>query len=121
MFHDQIPNNLAQGIWLKLTKRNMAPYSRIRYIGSDSDNPRLCPHLFRVGAGRSDEQEYAASAIAILEMFGLTDTAENLVGGNVNKHFNVLTMAENLHWLFDRMEFWFEAVIGEASKLSIYF
>jgi hypothetical protein len=67
------------------------------------------------------KQEYAASAMAILRMFGLTDTADNLVGGNVNKHFNVLTMAENLHRLFDRMEFWFEAVIGEVSNFSLFF
>ncbi|KAJ6612984.1 hypothetical protein B0H10DRAFT_2165419 [Mycena sp. CBHHK59/15] len=79
-----------------------------------------CAHIFSESAQEGDrKQEYAASAIAILEIFGLTDTAENLVGGNVNKHFNVLTMAENLHRLFDRMEFWFEAVIGESNTYKI--
>jgi hypothetical protein len=49
-------------------------------------------------------------------MFGLTDKAESLVGGNVNKHFNTFTMAASLHYFFDHLKFWLEEVIGEASK-----
>ena len=55
--------------------------------------------------------------MAILEVFGLKNKAENLVGGNVHEYFNILTMRAELHILFDQLQFWFEEVIGEASKL----
>ncbi|KAJ7084830.1 hypothetical protein B0H15DRAFT_923519 [Mycena belliarum] len=84
--------------------------------------PLDCAHIFSESAQRGDHKlDYGrgASAMAILTMFGFTNSAENLVGGNVEKHFNILTMAENLHRLFDRMEFWFEEVIGEANTYKI--
>ncbi|KAH9930257.1 uncharacterized protein B0H18DRAFT_1116953 [Fomitopsis serialis] len=62
--------------------------------------------------------DYAASAAAILRVFGLNSKAEGLVCGNVHKHFDILTMRSDLHYLFDHLEFWLEEVIGEASKLS---
>jgi hypothetical protein len=63
------------------------------------------------------KSEYAASAMTILEIFGLNNKAENLVGSNVHKYFNILTMRSDLHVLFDRLQFWLEEVMGEASKL----
>lgn len=56
--------------------------------------------------------------MAILETFGLNDKAESLVGANVHKHFNLLTMTNDLHRLFDRLDFSLEEVIGQVGKLS---
>ncbi|KAJ7230387.1 hypothetical protein GGX14DRAFT_583037 [Mycena pura] len=65
--------------------------------------PRLvsthCAHIFSETAR---EEDYAASATAILKMFGLT---ESLVGGNVHKFFNILSMQSDLHGFFDQLEF----------------
>jgi hypothetical protein len=55
--------------------------------------------------------------MAILRVFGLDAKAESLVANNVHKHFNILTMRSDLHYVFDHLEFWLEEVIGEASKL----
>ncbi|KAJ7791360.1 hypothetical protein B0H14DRAFT_3890678 [Mycena olivaceomarginata] len=70
----------------------------------------------RLPAQDDDNAEYAASAMVILKMFGLTDKAESFVGGNVNKHFNTFTMAANLHYFFDHLKFWLEEVIGGKQK-----
>ncbi|KAK7021198.1 hypothetical protein R3P38DRAFT_3543321 [Favolaschia claudopus] len=76
-----------------------------------------CAHIFSDSA----KEEYAASAIAILTMFGLhaSGNKESLIGGNVNKHFNLITMVDSLHTLFHRLEFWFEEVIGEPDTYDI--
>jgi hypothetical protein len=36
----------------------------------------------------------------------------------VNKHFNVFTMVDNLHHLYNHLEFWLEEVIGEARNFN---
>jgi len=56
---------------------------------------------------------------AILKMFGLDDVGKRLLGGNVNSHFNILTMAETLHGLFDRLEFWFEEIPGAPNSYNV--
>ncbi|KAJ7775843.1 hypothetical protein B0H14DRAFT_2964326 [Mycena olivaceomarginata] len=46
-----------------------------------------CAHIFSESAQDDDKvTEYAASAMVILKIFGLTDKAENLVGGNPNTY-----------------------------------
>ncbi|KAJ7277262.1 hypothetical protein C8J57DRAFT_1581590 [Mycena rebaudengoi] len=97
------------------------PELRARAIAMRATRTTLdCAHIFSESAQEGDHKiKYAASVMVILTMFGLSDTAEKFVGGNVNQHFNALTMAENLHRLFGRMEFWFEAVIGEARNFSL--
>jgi hypothetical protein len=95
-----------------------------------------CAHIFSESAQDSDKKvsfcafscnansddisktDYAASAMAILEMFGLNTQAESLVGRNVHKHFNILTMRSDLRHLFDHLTFWLEEVIGEVSRFS---
>lgn len=79
---------------------------------------RLCAFLCDAGADGFFKTDYAASAMAILRVFRFDGKAESLVGGNVHKHFNILTMRSDLRYLFDHLEFWLEEVIGEASKLS---
>ncbi|KAJ7125914.1 hypothetical protein C8R44DRAFT_668229 [Mycena epipterygia] len=79
-----------------------------------------CAHIFSETAQDGEQKtEYAASAMAILRVFGLNDKAESLVGGNVHKHFNILTMRSDLHHLFDHLEFWLEEVIGEENAYKI--
>ncbi|CAK5281688.1 unnamed protein product, partial [Mycena citricolor] len=76
-----------------------------------------CAHIFSETA-QDDKRKADLSAfiaIAILRMFGLQHEAENLVGSNVHRHFNILTMRSDLHNLFDRLDFWLEEVAGEAS------
>ncbi len=53
-------------------------------------------------------REYAATAFAILEMFGLEDSVSELLGGNINNLQNVLTMDAMLHRYFDRFDLWLE-------------
>ncbi|KAJ7825913.1 hypothetical protein B0H14DRAFT_3725706 [Mycena olivaceomarginata] len=77
-----------------------------------------CAHIFSETAQEGEQKtDYATSAMAILRVFGLDAKAESLVGNNVHKHFNILTMRSDLHYVFDHLEFWLEEVIGEASKL----
>ncbi|KAJ7899753.1 hypothetical protein B0H13DRAFT_2518435 [Mycena leptocephala] len=77
-----------------------------------------CAHIFSETAQEGEQKtDYASSAMAILRVFGLDAKAESLVGDNVHKHFNILTMRSDLHYVFDHLEFWLEEVIGEASKL----
>ena len=53
-------------------------------------------------------REYAATAFAILEVFGLEDSVSELLGGNINSLQNVLTMDAMLHRYFDRFDLWLE-------------
>ncbi|KAJ7066908.1 hypothetical protein B0H15DRAFT_947151 [Mycena belliarum] len=78
-----------------------------------------CAHIFLENA-QDGEQEtsYAASAMAILEVFGHSSTAESLVGGSVHKHFNLLTMRSDLHTLFDHLDFWLEEVENTYTVVS---
>jgi len=78
-----------------------------------------CAHIFSESAQDGDKADYAASALAILKMFGLTDSAESLVGGNVNKHFNTFIMAGHLHYLFDHLKFWFEEIPGMPNTYNV--
>ncbi|KAJ6556459.1 hypothetical protein B0H19DRAFT_1152648 [Mycena capillaripes] len=79
-----------------------------------------CAHIFSETAQDGEQKtDYAASAMAILRVFGLDGKAESLVGGNVHKHFNILTMRSDLHYLFDHLEFWLEEVIGEENTYNV--
>ncbi|KAJ7083336.1 hypothetical protein B0H15DRAFT_889211 [Mycena belliarum] len=79
-----------------------------------------CAHIFSEAAQDGEQKtEYAASAMAILRVFGLDGTAESLAGGNVHEHFNILTMRSDLHHLFDHLEFWLEEVIGEENTYKV--
>ncbi|KAK7063794.1 hypothetical protein R3P38DRAFT_3301484 [Favolaschia claudopus] len=90
-----------------------------------------CAHIFSETAqiGKNKE-DYATSAIAILQMFGVNSNdpnpkpqnipdVESLLGGNVNNYYNILTMTEALHKLFDHLLFWFEAVIGSEHTYDV--
>ncbi|KAJ7194424.1 hypothetical protein GGX14DRAFT_678980 [Mycena pura] len=81
-----------------------------------------CAHIFSETAKEGEAKlEYAASAMAILEAFGLTSKIENLIGGNVHWHqyFNILTMQTDLHLLFDGLNLWLEEVIGEENTYTV--
>ncbi|KAJ7257588.1 hypothetical protein B0H12DRAFT_471613 [Mycena haematopus] len=79
-----------------------------------------CAHIFSDTAQDGEQNTgYAASAMAILRPFGLDSKAESVVGGNVHKHFNILTMRSDLQHLFDHLDFWLEEVIGEENTYEI--
>ncbi|KIY44176.1 hypothetical protein FISHEDRAFT_30452, partial [Fistulina hepatica ATCC 64428] len=64
--------------------------------------------------------ECAGNAFAMMEMFGLTQQIENLLGGQVNGLHNVLTMDLGLHSLFDSFKFWLEPVPGEDNTYDMH-
>ncbi|KAJ7262645.1 hypothetical protein B0H12DRAFT_1103967 [Mycena haematopus] len=79
-----------------------------------------CAHIFSETAQDSEKKiDYAAGVLQILRTFGLNDKVENLVGGNVHKHFNILTMGSDLHKAFDRMQFWLEEVPGQTNTYNV--
>ncbi|KAJ7195047.1 hypothetical protein GGX14DRAFT_537304 [Mycena pura] len=78
-----------------------------------------CAHIFSETAQEGEHKtDYASSAMAILRVFGLDAKAESLVGNNVHKHFNILTMRSDLHYVFDHLKFCLE-VIGEENTYNI--
>ncbi|KAJ7094063.1 hypothetical protein B0H15DRAFT_799075 [Mycena belliarum] len=82
-----------------------------------------CAHIFSETAQDSEKKvsklPYAGTAMAILEVFGLAEKKESLVGKNVHLPFNTLSMEGNLHQLFDRLVFWLEEVIGQPHTYDI--
>ena len=46
-------------------------------------------------------QDYAATVFAILEIFGLGNKVKALYGGEISGLHNAITMAINLHAVFD--------------------
>ena len=62
-------------------------------------------------------QDYAATVFAILEIFGLGNKVKALYGGEVNSLHNVITMAINLHSVFDSFNLWLEPVLGRVCAL----
>ncbi|KAJ6597187.1 hypothetical protein DFH09DRAFT_1023840 [Mycena vulgaris] len=63
--------------------------------------------------------EYAASALAILKMFGLGDVVDDFLGDNVNNPSNIFTMSVGLHQFFDRLEFWLEEIPEQSNTYKI--
>ncbi|KAK7001981.1 hypothetical protein R3P38DRAFT_3608894 [Favolaschia claudopus] len=62
---------------------------------------------------------YAASILAILQMFGLDSVADKLLGKRVNNLCNVMTMITSLHDDFEQFIFWLEAVPGEEHTYNL--
>ncbi len=58
------------------------------------------------------QHEYAASVWAILKCFGYEDLPERLKGSGIHDLDNVMTLDLFHHVWFDRLELWFEAVVG---------
>ncbi|KAJ7840127.1 hypothetical protein B0H13DRAFT_2416453 [Mycena leptocephala] len=95
------------------------PELEARRVAANTTKSNIqCAHIFSESAQDGEKTDYAANATAILKMFGLSDAGEHLVGGNVNKHFNVFTMVDNLHHLYNHLEFWLEEVIGVARNFN---
>ncbi|KAF7337904.1 hypothetical protein MVEN_02013600 [Mycena venus] len=61
----------------------------------------------------------AASALAILKMFGLESMAERLLGNRVNSLFNTMTMCTQFREDFDQLLFWLEAVPGQEHIYTV--
>ncbi|CAK5282384.1 unnamed protein product [Mycena citricolor] len=79
-----------------------------------------CADIFSEAAQDGEQKaNYGASVSAVLRMFGLDNAAENLVGLNVHKPFNAITMRGDLHTLYDLLNFSLEEVKGEKDKYEI--
>ncbi|KAJ7829846.1 hypothetical protein B0H13DRAFT_2679730 [Mycena leptocephala] len=74
-------------------------------------------HLFSASA--QSHPDYAASAMAILKMFGLESSVNKLLGKRVNNLWNVMTLCLPLHKAFDEFLFWLEAVPGEEHTYNV--
>ncbi|KAG6820018.1 hypothetical protein H0H93_006356, partial [Arthromyces matolae] len=78
-------------------------------------------HIFSESAQDGDRrQTYGSTAIALLNLLGLGEVVEKILGENVNSLVNVMTMAVDLHQEFDLMNLWFEPVPNEASLLLTF-
>ncbi|KAF9029882.1 hypothetical protein BDZ89DRAFT_1064982 [Hymenopellis radicata] len=76
-----------------------------------------CAHLFSESAQDANKPaEYAATAFAILERFGLSDLVPRLLGGQVN---GLLTMSYTLYTLFDQFAWWLEEVRNEVDPAAV--
>jgi hypothetical protein len=60
-------------------------------------------------------QEYMATALAFLKMFGLDKQVEMLQQEGVHSLRNVFTLSTFLHHRFDRFEFWLEYVPDQVN------
>jgi hypothetical protein len=56
------------------------------------------------------QKAYSASVLAVLKRFGYD--VESLNGPKVHSLFNVVTMEQNAHDWFDRLQLWFEATVS---------
>ncbi|KAF5359880.1 hypothetical protein D9756_003612 [Leucocoprinus leucothites] len=61
-------------------------------------------------SAQDGDKDYAATVLAMLEMFGLEEKAKSLSGGQVNSLHNVITMVHDLHIAFDSFDLWLEPV-----------
>jgi len=82
---------------------------------SDSKDKVRCHSPFLLhSSARSTwlQHECAASVWAILKCFGYEDLPERLNGTGIHSLDNVMTLDHPIHDWFDRLELWFEAVVG---------
>ncbi|KAH7925157.1 hypothetical protein BV22DRAFT_1195403 [Leucogyrophana mollusca] len=77
-----------------------------------------CAHLFSESAQSSHDPEYAATAFAMLTLFGLAEQVRGLLG-QVNSLRNVFTMAMSMHTIFDQYGFWLEEVPGMTNTYDV--
>jgi len=92
-------------------------------VRAKSENPfrinTQCAYVFCESAQEGDGTDWATSAMAILELFGLSDQAEGVVADNANQHFNIFTIAGTLPYFWNHLEFWLEEVIGEPNTYTV--
>ncbi|KAJ6602534.1 hypothetical protein DFH09DRAFT_449335 [Mycena vulgaris] len=76
-----------------------------------------CAHIFSESA--QSNPEYAAGAMAPLELFGIPEVVQKLLEANVNELFNVLSMSIQLHTQFDRLHFWLEQIPNKPHHYKV--
>ncbi|KAL0957146.1 hypothetical protein HGRIS_003238 [Hohenbuehelia grisea] len=104
-----------------LVMTDAAVQQRARNAGINRNTATACTHIFSESAQEPDKPaEYAASALAILSMFGLRDVAQQLMGGGVNNLSNVITMSTGLHKQFDLFTFWLDEIPGKPNEYKIF-
>ncbi|CAK5265112.1 unnamed protein product [Mycena citricolor] len=63
--------------------------------------------------------EYSASALALLESFGLRSLVDKLQGKCVNTLFHTMTLSIALHKDYDKFLFWLEAIPGTEHTYTV--
>ncbi|KAJ7463532.1 hypothetical protein B0H11DRAFT_1700536 [Mycena galericulata] len=108
---------IMTGLYDKVTLMNVPELNKKSDDeGVDSVETEVA-HLFS-GTAQS-HPDYAASAMAILESFGLRSLVNKLQGKRVHNLFNVMTMSVALHKDFDQFLFWLEAVPGTEHTYTV--
>ncbi|KAG6907477.1 hypothetical protein DXG01_008767, partial [Tephrocybe rancida] len=109
---------MYQGCLMRVFRSNAGPMPTPSTHVSRPSFDKLQKDIARL-LGRADptlpnakKQEYAATAFAILDMFGIGDNVRALYGGEVNGLHNVITLSQDLHSEFDTFQFWLEPVPG---------
>lgn len=62
---------------------------------------------------------YASSALAVLSRFGKIDTVRELNGPGLHRLENVLTLAADIHRLFDKLHIWLERNPGVSARAIV--
>ena len=64
------------------------------------------------------QASYASSALAVLSRFGRIDAVRELNGAGLHRLENVLTLASDLHQMFDKLQLWLERKPGVSTTLT---
>ncbi|KAI5987633.1 hypothetical protein EDD15DRAFT_2371994 [Pisolithus albus] len=92
---------------------NSSKYERIAKSGCGSGSTE-CAHIFPESINSdttsgSKNEDYAASVWAVLDRFGHDKLRKDLNGAGIHRLDNVMTMAHDIHGLFDRLKVYFTA------------
>ena len=56
------------------------------------------------------QKEYSGGVWAVMERFGNISMKNELNGSNVHRLSNILTLSNEIHYLFDELYIWFEPI-----------
>ncbi|KAF5359881.1 hypothetical protein D9756_003613 [Leucocoprinus leucothites] len=102
--------------------RSCRNIDEVRLAAAAQENPVVADteaaHIFS-GNAQDGDKDYAATVLAMLEMFGLKEKAKSLYGDQVNSLHNVITMAHDLHATFDTFDLWLEPVAGQENTYDV--
>jgi hypothetical protein len=65
------------------------------------------------------QPKYTAGAWAIIQRFGNISVIDELNGDSINRLENIITMAADVHGLFDTLEIWFEETVRHFNAVEL--
>lgn len=83
--------------------------------------PTECAHILDESTNfniksKPDKEEYASTVWTIMKRFGYESLPEELNGPLIHRLENVMTLSQDIHYMFDHLELWF----AEMPKLHCY-